>query len=49
MILVPGVSGGVDLDSDLILEIAKGSPNTAGVKLTYVKFIGGSQGFTRLS
>jgi len=30
----PGASGGIDLDSDLILEIAKESPNTAGVKLT---------------
>ena len=36
--LVPGASGGIDLDSDLILEIAKGSPNTVGVKLTYVEF-----------
>ena len=38
LIPVPGASGGIDLDSDLILEIAKGSPNTAGVKLTYVRF-----------
>ncbi|KAF9648084.1 aldolase [Thelephora ganbajun] len=30
----PGASGGIDLDSDLIIEIAKGSPNTVGVKLT---------------
>lgn len=36
LILDPGASGGIDLDSDLILEIAKGSPNTVGVKLTYV-------------
>ena len=44
-ILDPGASGGIDLDSDLILEIAKESPNTAGVKLTYVVFTGYSYGF----
>ena len=35
MITVPGASGGIDLDSDLIVEIAKDAPNTVGVKLTY--------------
>jgi len=30
----PGASGGIDLDSDLITEIAQDCPNTAGVKLT---------------
>jgi len=30
----PGASGGIDLDSDLIIELAKESPNIAGVKLT---------------
>ncbi|KAI0780953.1 dihydrodipicolinate synthetase [Trametes elegans] len=30
----PGASGGVDLDSDLITELATESPNIAGVKLT---------------
>jgi len=30
----PGASGGIDLDSDLIIEIAKEAPNTVGVKLT---------------
>ena len=32
----PGASGGIDLDSDLITEVAKDCPNTAGVKLTHV-------------
>jgi len=32
----PGASGGIDLDSDLITELAMDSPNLAGVKLTYV-------------
>jgi 4-hydroxy-2-oxoglutarate aldolase len=32
---VPGVSGGIDLDSDIIIEIAKEAPNIIGVKLTY--------------
>lgn len=32
----PGASGGIDLDSDLITEIATECPNTCGVKLTYV-------------
>ena len=35
--LDPGASGGIDLDSNLIVEIAKESPNTVGVKLTYVE------------
>ncbi|PCH38167.1 dihydrodipicolinate synthetase [Wolfiporia cocos MD-104 SS10] len=30
----PGASGGIDLDSDLITELATSSPNLAGVKLT---------------
>ncbi|KAI0780165.1 dihydrodipicolinate synthetase [Fomes fomentarius] len=30
----PGASGGIDLDSDLITELATESPNLAGVKLT---------------
>ncbi|CCM00845.1 uncharacterized protein FIBRA_02887 [Fibroporia radiculosa] len=30
----PGASGGIDLDSDLITELAIESPNLAGVKLT---------------
>ncbi|EIM90320.1 dihydrodipicolinate synthetase [Stereum hirsutum FP-91666 SS1] len=30
----PGASGGIDLDSDLITEIATECPNTCGVKLT---------------
>ncbi len=32
----PGASGGIDLDSDLITELATESPNLAGVKLTWV-------------
>lgn len=32
----PGASGGIDLDSDLITELAKDCPNLCGVKLTYV-------------
>ena len=32
----PGAAGGIDLDSDLITELAESSPNLAGVKLTYV-------------
>lgn len=32
----PGASGGIDLDSDLVTELARECPNTAGVKLTYV-------------
>lgn len=31
---VPGASGGIDLDSELITEIAKEARNTIGVKLT---------------
>ncbi|RDW91002.1 hypothetical protein BP5796_02167 [Coleophoma crateriformis] len=30
----PSVTAGIDLDSDLIIEIAKASPNICGVKLT---------------
>ncbi|KAF8651426.1 hypothetical protein AX16_004728 [Volvariella volvacea WC 439] len=30
----PGASGGIDLDSDLITELAEECPNTCGVKLT---------------
>jgi len=30
----PAVSGGIDLDSDLIIEVAKAAPNICGVKLT---------------
>lgn len=30
----PGVSGGIDLDSDMIVDIVKASPNVAGAKLT---------------
>ncbi|KAF5330916.1 hypothetical protein D9619_005439 [Psilocybe cf. subviscida] len=30
----PGASGGIDLDSDLIVELAQDCPNTCGVKLT---------------
>ena len=30
----PGASGGINLDSDLIVEIAQECPNTAGIKLT---------------
>lgn len=32
----PAVTGGIDMDSDVIAEIAKRAPNTCGVKLTYV-------------
>lgn len=35
----PGASGGIDLDSDLITEIATDCPNTCGVKLTYVMLL----------
>lgn len=34
--LDPGASGGIDLDSDLIIELATECPNIVGVKLTYV-------------
>ena len=34
----PGASSGIDLDSDLITELAEECPNTCGVKLTYVNF-----------
>ncbi|KAJ9143798.1 putative Dihydrodipicolinate synthase [Pleurostoma richardsiae] len=30
----PAVSGGIDMDSDLIVDIVKASPNVCGVKLT---------------
>lgn len=32
----PGVSGGIDLDSDLIVDVVRSAPNVVGVKLTYV-------------
>lgn len=32
----PGVSSGIDLDSDMILDVARGSANVVGVKLTWV-------------
>lgn len=32
----PAVAGGIDLDSDLIVEVAKRSSNVIGVKLTWV-------------
>jgi len=35
----PGASGGIDLDSDLISELAIECPNICGVKLTYVLLI----------
>lgn len=34
----PGASAGIDLDSDLIVELAATCPNLCGVKLTYVMF-----------
>jgi 4-hydroxy-2-oxoglutarate aldolase len=30
----PAVSGGIDLDSDFAIDVAKASPNVVGVKLT---------------
>lgn len=30
----PGVTSGIDLDSDLIIDVAKSAPNICGVKLT---------------
>jgi 4-hydroxy-2-oxoglutarate aldolase len=33
-VVVPGAAGGIDMDSDLIIDIAKGSSNICGVKLT---------------
>ena len=30
----PGVSGGIDLDSEMVIDVIKASPNVAGVKLT---------------
>ena len=44
--LDPGASAGIDLDSDLIIEIAKESPNTVGVKLTYVEVGNCTQGLS---
>lgn len=35
----PAVSGGIDLDSDLIVGVVMKSGNVAGVKLTYVFFL----------
>ena len=32
----PGAAGGIDVDSDLVTELAKECPNLAGIKLTYV-------------
>ena len=32
----PNASGGIDLDSDFIIELAEQCPNICGVKLTYV-------------
>ena len=32
----PGASGGIDLDSEVITELAQECPNLAGVKLTWV-------------
>jgi 4-hydroxy-2-oxoglutarate aldolase len=32
----PAVSGGIDLNSDLILDVVRSSPNVVGTKLTYV-------------
>ena len=40
----PAASGGIDLDSNLIVEIAKESPNTVGVKLTCVGFTNNGPG-----
>lgn len=34
--IVPAASGGLDLDSDLITQLAEECPNLCGVKLTYV-------------
>ena len=30
---------GIDLDSDIVIELAKECPNIVGIKLTYVLFI----------
>ena len=48
LFLDPGASAGIDLDSNLIIEIAKESPNTVGVKLTYVELTSGTQGLSGL-
>lgn len=33
----PGAAGGVDLDSDLVTELAAECPNLVGIKLTYAQ------------
>ena len=38
----PAASGGIDLDSDVITELAIESPNLAGVKLTYTLILSSS-------
>lgn len=35
----PAVSGGIDMDSDLIVQIIKSSANVCGVKLTFVSIL----------
>ena len=45
----PGVTGGIDLDSNLIIEIAKESSNTVGVKLTYVGLSNDTLGLSGLT
>lgn len=35
----PGVSGGIDLDSDFIVDVVQRAPNVVGVKLTYARGI----------
>ena len=35
----PGASGGIDLDSDLITELATECPSVVGVKLTYATYM----------
>lgn len=34
----PALTNGIDLDSDLIVDVVKEAPNICGVKLTYVAF-----------
>jgi hypothetical protein len=36
----PGVTGGIDMTSDLVEDIAKSAPNTCGIKLTWVLYNG---------
>lgn len=31
---LPAVTGGIDMDSDLVIDIAKSAPNICGIKLT---------------